>query len=743
MSCLKMYNYNPRPRGLTLPDGFSLCRFTSEADIADWLWICRDGLISETCGEEKFYGELVNLDGPDPYRDTYFIVDDSTQKKIATFSVVPNMWSSNMGYIHMVAVRHEYRGHHLGSFIADYCLQKLTEMGWKKLFLLTGDARLAALATYIKAGFKPVNYIDENGQDMIARWQSVADRLGIANLPILADDGSFETVVHGKDAYDWDHTADPEEIRALQETYKLRVTDAPYNAAGDGVANDRPAIQTAIDAAYRLGGGTVVLTAGRIFKSGNLVLRDGVHLHFEDGAELFQSSDADDYVKPVTDKQGNLSYELCRPLPGHNLYHDIKWSHAWYFNLPFLYAPEHSHDIRISGHGTIRMMPDDKPEELLKICPIGFFRIHRFHISDIEITDYHSYAMMPFYSEYGLIENVTIHNPSHGNGDGICLMNSRHIRITGCHMNTGDDSVYIFSSYRDPRGIVRPTWWSSEIPQSSFDIEVDHNVLRSDHCKAFGMILWGIDCPDQSLVEVRDVYVHDNHIETLGCWLYNPYTTKKGNPPVTGVRFENNVIEAIEPNFFDTVITDMQGFASSRTVQNGSFEDGFVFWSMTPNANPASVELVSYSENRVDSDAEGSEFGFRYASLSHPEDGEAFLYQGLYLRADRPMCFWTNARGSGDAFRMFVRDTETGEIVCTKDIAPTGWKAYAMEFTVPHDGNYHIGFMTGDAKSGYLHVDNVTLHGTQDNAMGYVRVACDPQRDWKPLYFANPNLWKN
>jgi len=196
MSCLKMYNWNPKARGLKVPDGFSVQRFTCEADIEDWLWICRDGLISEDCGAEKFYGELVNLDGPDPYRDTYFIVDDSTGKKIATFSVVPNMWSSGMGYIHMVACRHEYRGHGIGRFIADYCLQLLIGMGKEKTFLLTGDARVAALATYIKAGFLPVNYIDENGLDMVDRWQKIVETLQIPSLQLLNDDGTPMKMLH-------------------------------------------------------------------------------------------------------------------------------------------------------------------------------------------------------------------------------------------------------------------------------------------------------------------------------------------------------------------------------------------------------------------------------------------------------------------------------------------------------------------------------------------------------------------
>ena len=740
MSCLKMYNYNPQPRGLTLPGGFAVTRFTDESQIAEWLWICRDGLIGENCGPEKFYGELVNLDGPNPYRDTYFIEDTALGKKIATFTVVPNMWSTGMGYIHMVAVRHEYRGRGLGSFIADYCLQLLVGMGKKKLFLLTGDTRTAALATYLRAGFRPVNYIDENGLDMIARWQAIADTLGIADLPILSDNGDFETVLHGATAPVWDAET-PASVLAARERCVLRVTDGRFGAVGDGETNDRAAIQAAIDAAYENGGGTVVLDGGRLFKSGNLVLRDGVHMHFEDGAQLFQSSDPADYVRQVknTETRG-IAYEPCAPLKGHNLYHDIKWSHAWYFNLPFLYAPENTHDIRIDGHGTIRMMPDENVDALLKICPIGFFRVHRFVIEDIEITDYHSYAMMPFYSDHGLIRNLTIHNPSHGNGDGICLMNTQHIRITGCRMNTGDDAVYIFSSYRDPRGMVRPTWWSSEIPQPSVDIEVDHNELRTNHCKAFGMILWGIDCPDQSLVEVRGVYVHDNYIETLGNWNYNPYTTKKGNPPVTQFRFENNVIDAVEPNFFETVICDMHGFPSSRTVQNGGFEDGAVFWSMAPNANPASVAVLAYDVTRTDS--ENTDYGHRYGCISHFDEGDTALYQGLYLHAGRPYCFWAKVRTGADAPRMFVRDAETGEIICQKDFCASDWTAAAMEFTVPRDGNYHIGFCRGDARVGFAHVDNVTLHGHHENAQGFIRAACDPQRDWKPLYFNNAELWE-
>ncbi len=194
MSCLKMYFTNPKAKGLALPQGFTLSKFSSEADIEDWLSICRDGLISPDAGIEKFRCELVDIDGPDPYRDTYFIEKDG--QKIATFTVVPNMWSTGMGYIHMVACRSEYRGLGLGKFMADYALQKLIEMKKERVFLLTGDARLPALNTYIKAGFLPVNYIDEEGKDMVARWQNIVNTLKIESLQLLNDDGSDMQMLH-------------------------------------------------------------------------------------------------------------------------------------------------------------------------------------------------------------------------------------------------------------------------------------------------------------------------------------------------------------------------------------------------------------------------------------------------------------------------------------------------------------------------------------------------------------------
>ena len=183
-----MYNLNPQPKGLTLPEGFKVSKFKDESEIADWLDICKQGLISPESDERIFRRELQELEGPDPFRDTYFIETDNGEK-IATITIVPDMWHTGMGYIHMVACKDAYKGKGFGKFMADFALQKFVEMGKTRTFLLTNDSRLPALNTYIKAGYLPVNYIDEEGLDMVDRWQNVVNALKLESIQLLDAEG--------------------------------------------------------------------------------------------------------------------------------------------------------------------------------------------------------------------------------------------------------------------------------------------------------------------------------------------------------------------------------------------------------------------------------------------------------------------------------------------------------------------------------------------------------------------------
>ncbi len=192
-----MYNFNPQPKGLTLPEGFSIVRWQGDEDINDWVKICSDGLIDPETGCERFHKEITNADGPDALRDTYFI--ENNGEKIATFTVVPNMWSTGLGNLHMVACKSECRGLGIGKFITDYSLKVLKDMGIEKIYLLTHDHRIPAIKAYIGSGFLPVNYPTDDGTDMVERWQKIVNTLKIPEITMLDDNGDFDRIIKSED----------------------------------------------------------------------------------------------------------------------------------------------------------------------------------------------------------------------------------------------------------------------------------------------------------------------------------------------------------------------------------------------------------------------------------------------------------------------------------------------------------------------------------------------------------------
>lgn len=204
-----------------------------------------------------------------------------------------------------------------------------------------------------------------------------------------------------------------------------------YGATGDGITSDTRAIQAAIDACARAGGGTVCLSHGT-FLSRTLHLRSHVTLRITAGAVLLGSTDVPQYAERA-----------------------------------LLYA-EDTEQTSIVGRGTIdhqcRRIGADDYETIRQKRPqiIHFQNCRNVLVRHLTLKD--SITWVQIYSQCDgvVIDGITVDSRMNKdldksrfedsywrgrNQDGLTIEDSRNVRISNCHINSGDDAL-VFKSER-------------------------------------------------------------------------------------------------------------------------------------------------------------------------------------------------------------------------------------------------------------------------------------------------------
>ena len=185
MKQLKMRRPSAPVKELPLPAGYRYELYSgTREEIEDWKNICKNGLIRDgEDGDHWFRETILNRAGLHPEEDLFFIVDD-TDRRIATTAAVKQ--PDGTGYVHMVASLPETRGKGLGHAMIRHTLSMIEARGVPYTHLTTDDYRLAAIKTYLDAGFLPVIYEDPES-DMTERWNKVLEDLHYPMVEYLSE----------------------------------------------------------------------------------------------------------------------------------------------------------------------------------------------------------------------------------------------------------------------------------------------------------------------------------------------------------------------------------------------------------------------------------------------------------------------------------------------------------------------------------------------------------------------------
>lgn len=216
-----------------------------------------------------------------------------------------------------------------------------------------------------------------------------------------------------------------------------------YGAAGDGAANDAPAIQAAIDDCSGRGGGRVVLESGRTYYAGSIRLKPHVDLHLERGSVLKAHSDISTYFRP---NKGQVDQGVR--LAGTPV--TLKPSYA------FLYAKD-ADGIALTGEGVV----DGNAWAFVKTVspyyatgdfyprPTMIYAEHCDHItfSGVTLRGAPFWTLHPAGCDDVLIDRVRILNDlTVANSDGIDPDHCTNVRILGCHIECADDCICLKAS---------------------------------------------------------------------------------------------------------------------------------------------------------------------------------------------------------------------------------------------------------------------------------------------------------
>ena len=231
-------------------------------------------------------------------------------------------------------------------------------------------------------------------------------------------------------------------LRADSSPAVFNVKD--FGAMGQKNDSAGIAIQKAVDACSKAGGGTIYLPAGE-YTSGTIHLRSHVRFFLDAGATLYASKDAAQFDAPSLlygKDLENITIEGRGTIDGQAEY-------VWRLtDHDDAYIRDNQILAKAMGVPLMRSFPKGDAEHGFFPRMIHLVRCKDVRIAGISILHSPSWNINPYACERMVIDGVYIYSNPHEAvwADGIDPDGCKDLRISNCTIVTGDDALVFYSS---------------------------------------------------------------------------------------------------------------------------------------------------------------------------------------------------------------------------------------------------------------------------------------------------------
>jgi polygalacturonase len=327
-----------------------------------------------------------------------------------------------------------------------------------------------------------------------------------------------------------------------------------FGAVADGKTDNTGAIQSAIDACAKRGGGTVVLSAtGRnsVYVTGPLTLKSHVYLDIQAEVTLQGTRDHTRYAGAFIN---------------------------WVFQPnEALIAANGASDVAIEGDGTIdgaggQLQPDGGPSwwslgrkrSIYRPWLVEFYQCDRAAVHGVTLRNSPMWTLVFRFSKRIVVSRVKVRAPANSpNTDGVNLVGSTNASLSNLNISVGDDNIAIKSGFpidpADPRQQGLPQMATSRVHMrdiiaadghgisigsesangiNNVTIERVHflstgNGLRLKTARDRGNQIYAITASDLTMSEVMNPLVINTYYPASGGPTEPPYQAAQTVSPTT------------------------------------------------------------------------------------------------------------------------------------------------------------------------------------------------------------------